>query len=92
MWLNCDAQWKMAYAEGFRPMRFYLDPDPQELTDLRESVAAAPTEAGSDHNCITVTHARIEKTTGGEPPGILIGHWDEGELNTDRLRLPRARH
>lgn len=87
-----DARWKFIHAEGFRPMLFDMENDPDELVDLGASPApehAAVRErmeaaifawARRHHNRITLTPERIEAMTGGEPPGILIGFWDEAEF------------
>lgn len=82
-----DARWKYIHAEGFRPMLFDLRNDPQELVDLgaspdhediRGRLSAAIFDwARQHHNRITVTPERIEAMTGKEPPGVLIGVWDE---------------
>ena len=84
-----DERWKYVHAEGFRPMLFDLDTDPQELVDLGADPAFAEVRqrmsdaifewARRHHNRITITGERIEKMTGGEPPGILIGFWDEAD-------------
>ena len=86
-----DARWKYIHAEGFRPMLFDLEADPDELCDLGASgetehaeVRARLHEAlfawARRHHCrITLDPATIERITGGEPPGILIGFWDEAE-------------
>ncbi|MFV0384939.1 alkaline phosphatase family protein [Paracoccus sp. (in: a-proteobacteria)] len=88
-----DDRWKYVHAEGFRPMLFDLETDPQELTDLgadpdhagvRDRMAAAIFAwARRHHNRFTLSPERIEKMTGGEPPGILIGFWDEAEFEAE---------
>lgn len=87
-----DDRWKFIHAEGFRPMLFDLASDPQELVDLGASEDAEHVAvrarmndalfawARRHHNRFTLTPERIEKMTGGEPPGILIGFWDEAEF------------
>ena len=86
----CDKRWKYVHAEGFRPMLFDLQEDPDELNDLgtapeHHDVRARMHEAIFDwsrqhHNRITLTPETIEEMTGTEPPGILIGYWDEAEF------------
>lgn len=88
-----DARWKYIHAEGFRPMLFDLENDPQELTDLgadpdhgaiRARMAAAIFAwSRRHHNRITKSPEQIEKMTGREPPGILIGFWDEAEFEAE---------
>ena len=86
----CDARWKYVHCEGFRPMLFDLETDPQELVDLGASPGHANVRqrmhdaifewSRKHHNRITLTPQRIEQMTGGEPPGILIGIWDEEQF------------
>jgi arylsulfatase A-like enzyme len=85
----CDNRWKYWHAEGFRPMLFDLENDPNELNDLGadpiyESVRQRMHEAIFEwarrhHNRITVSAERIEQMSNKEPPGILIGVWDEDD-------------
>ncbi len=86
-----DARWKYVHSEGFRPMLFDLQEDPQELVDLGDSESAELDKvrarmadaifrwARRHHNRITVTPERVEEMSGLEPKGILIGFWDEAE-------------
>lgn len=86
----CDRRWKYWHAEGFRPMLFDLENDPQELVDLGDDPAHEPVRrrmheaifewARRHHNRITVSPQRIEQMSNREPPGILIGVWDEREF------------
>jgi arylsulfatase A-like enzyme len=86
----CDTRWKYIHAEGFRPMLFDLENDPQELEDLGTSSAHGEVRARmydaifewsrQHHSRITLAPERIEAMTGNEPPGILIGFWDEAEF------------
>ncbi|MCL4674860.1 MAG: phosphonate monoester hydrolase, partial [Pararhodobacter sp.] len=77
--------------EGFRPMLFDLESDPQELHDLgAESDHAATIARLTDalfawtrqhHSRITVSPERVERmSSDGEPHGILIGYWDEADF------------
>ncbi len=89
-----DARWKYVFAEGFRPMLFDLATDPQELNDLGASKDSEHQDvrnrmsdalfawARQHHNRTTVTPEKIDKMAagGGEPSGIVIGHWDEAEF------------
>ena len=88
-----DARWKYIHAEGMRPMLFDLENDPMELHDLgadpalvaiRSRMADAIFEwARRHHNRITMTPERIEQMTGGEPPNIVIGCWDEQDFEAE---------
>jgi arylsulfatase A-like enzyme len=87
-----DERWKYILAEGFRPMLFDLETDPQELVDLGgvegkdlDNVRARMHEAVFEwarrhHNRITLSPEQIESMLGAEPPGVLIGFWDEAEF------------
>ena len=86
-----DSRWKYIFAEGFRPMLFDLEVDPKELYDLGESQKQIHLNAKKrlydalfewarkHHSRTTVTNEEIEKRTGKEPPGVIIGVWDEEE-------------
>jgi len=88
-----DKRWKYVHCEGFRPMLFDLQTDPQELCDLgadptyvaeRARLADAIfTWARRHHNRITLTPVRIDQMSGREPPGILIGYWDEKDYEQE---------
>lgn len=83
----CDKRWKYWHAEGFRPMLFDLQTDPLELNDLgkdpdfegvRRRMHEAIFEwARRHHNRITRSPEQIAQMSNREPPGILIGVWDE---------------
>ena len=89
----CDARWKYVHCEGFRPMLFDLQEDPQELVDLGASPAHGDVRARlheaifewsrRHHSRITLRPERIEQMTGKEPPGILIGIWDEDDFEAE---------
>jgi arylsulfatase A-like enzyme len=90
-----DGRWKMTHAEGFRPMLFDLDSDPQELIDLGGHPESAPilarlTEvmnvwARGHHNRVTISDEVIAQRSDGElKRGYIIGFWDQGELDQAR--------
>ena len=84
-----DDRWKYVHSEGFRPMLFDLVNDPMELDDLGASkdethlaVCKLMEErifewSRQHHNRTTKPFDVLEKITGGEPPGVFIGVWDE---------------
>jgi arylsulfatase A-like enzyme len=94
-----DGRWKYIHAPGFRPMLYDLQSDPQELRDLGADPAHEGTLvkmraalldwALTDHNRITMPDARIESYSSATQlkGGILIGYWDEAELEEARQRL-----
>ncbi|MEC7765013.1 MAG: sulfatase-like hydrolase/transferase [Pseudomonadota bacterium] len=86
-----DGRWKMIRAEGYRPMLYDLERDPEELEDLGADPALAPvigrlTErllswATSHHARITLSDEQVQAIAGSEfDAGILIGFWDEADL------------
>lgn len=94
-WLRMihDGRWKYVIAEGFRPMLFDLENDPDEYHDLggqpgHESTIARLHEelfrwARKPRQRATVADGAIESTFVQEKiaeGGILIGYWDEAEL------------
>lgn len=86
----CSDRWKYVHCEGFRPMLFDLLNDPNELTDLGASADHADVRSQMreaifqwsrrHHTRITLSAERIEQMTGREPPGVLIGIWDEADF------------
>jgi arylsulfatase A-like enzyme len=88
--MACDKRFKYWHCEGFRPMLFDLENDPLELNDLGEHPDYADERhrlreaifewARRHHNRFTLTPQRIDQMAGKEPPGILIGFWDEKEF------------
>jgi hypothetical protein len=86
-----DGRWKYIRCEGFRPVLFDLERDPQELTDiggsdLPEHVAVrARMEAAlldwatRHHTRITATQTVLARQKLAAETGILIGFWDEAE-------------
>ncbi|MCR9257731.1 MAG: alkaline phosphatase family protein [Alphaproteobacteria bacterium] len=86
-------RWKYVFAEGYRPMLFDLETDPQELVDLGsdpafEEVRKAMRDrvfawARRQRQRTTIADASILAATerGTVDSGVLIGFWDEAELN-----------
>ncbi len=94
-----DGRWKYIHVEGFRPMLFDLASDPGELADLGE----APEHAGQvnrlkeihfcwsrkHHARITCSPDTVEAMTDDvEPPGIMIGYWNQDELEKGGYTVP----
>lgn len=87
-----DGRWKFVRCEGFRPVLFDLESDPQELIDLGASEdpehvtvrtrmeAALLNWATRHHTRITATPAVLARQTKAAETGILIGFWDEAEF------------
>jgi arylsulfatase A-like enzyme len=84
-----DGRWKYIHCEGFRPVLFDLETDPEELTDLGEDprfedvrvrlFAAIGVWSRKHHNRITKSPEDIARMSGREPQGVLIGIWDEAD-------------
>jgi arylsulfatase A-like enzyme len=96
-WLRMifDGRWKYILAEGFRPLLFDLEADPDEFHDLGglpgyDAIKAELHErlfewARKPRQRLTVADDTIETTNVQErigEGGILIGYWDEDELET----------
>ncbi|MHA3977511.1 alkaline phosphatase family protein [Halovulum sp. GXIMD14794] len=87
-----DGRWKYIHAEGFRPMLYDLQTDPDELTDLgadpahgdqRDRLAEAMNAwARGHHNRVTMSDAAMAARSDGElRRGYVIGFWDQAELD-----------
>lgn len=86
-----DGRWKYIRCEGFRPVMFDLETDPQEVTDLggsddaehvavRARMEAALLDwATAHHTRITATPQVLARQKKAAETGILIGFWDEQE-------------
>ncbi|MEM8742698.1 MAG: sulfatase-like hydrolase/transferase, partial [Pseudomonadota bacterium] len=94
-----DGRWKYIHAEGFRPMLFDLQSDPDELVDLGGDPAFGDQIARlaahhfawtrQHHTRTTRSAAQVEAMTDQqEPPGIFIAYLDREELEADGRRLP----
>ncbi|MFK7764768.1 MAG: sulfatase-like hydrolase/transferase [Roseobacter sp.] len=89
-----DGCWKYIFAEGFRPMLFNLDSDPDELKDLGGDPHYADDAARMERLFFDWTRRTSQRTTcsdaqiaesdtrfGEAKAGILIGYRNEDELN-----------
>ena len=86
-----DGRWKYIRCEGFRPILWDLQNDPEELVDLGASEdplcvntrarmeAALLTWATRHHTRITATPEVLARQKIAAESGILIGFWDEAE-------------
>lgn len=104
-WLRMifDGRWKYVLAEGFRPMLFDLETDPNEYVDLGADPAFREICAGLHEKLFewarkprqraTIADGAIESVAIQErigEGGILIGYWDEEELaRASRTWAPR---
>ncbi|MFP7672712.1 alkaline phosphatase family protein [Marivita sp. S0852] len=88
-----DGRWKYIFAEGFPPMLFDLDTDPDELTDLGRDAAHAGEIARLERLFFDWTRRTSQRITrsdawiaardtrfGEAKSGILIGYRNEDEL------------
>ncbi|MEY8802515.1 alkaline phosphatase family protein [Leisingera sp. XS_AS12] len=88
-----DGRWKYIFAEGFRPMLFDLETDPDELKDLGAGPAHADEIARMERLFFDWTRRTSQRTTisdaviagrnaslGEAKVGILIGYRNEDEL------------
>ena len=94
-----DGRYKYIHVETMRPMLFDLQTDPAEVVDLANDQEHTKTLdrmsqlyfqwTRKHHNRITRSAETIEKMTDNkEPPGILIGYYDEQELYKENKSLP----
>lgn len=93
-----DGRFKYIHAPGFRPMLYDLETDPEEFHDLGDDPALEAVRvrlkdlllgwALTDHNRITMPDARIAAYGPAVQlkSGILIGYWDEAEVERARKR------
>ncbi|MEO1796290.1 MAG: alkaline phosphatase family protein [Pseudomonadota bacterium] len=93
-----DGRWKYIDAEGFRPILFDLETDPDELHDLgRDPDYLAQIArlrelhfawARKHHARTTKSAAQVDAMAAAhEPPGIFIAFKDEDELHAQGLNL-----
>jgi len=94
-----DGRWKYIHVEHMQPMLFDLQSDPDELINLGDDdaykaqldrLANCHFEwSRQHHNRTTMSEAAVEKMTDGkEPPGILIGFANRGEVEQEGRKLP----
>ena len=90
-----DGRWKYIHAEGFRPMLYDLETDPNEFDDLgdrpeyererRRLEDRMKKWALAHHNRVTISDEEIARRSGGElRRGYIIGFWDRTELDAAR--------
>src|SRR4029077_3900679 len=96
-----DGRWKYVYATGFRPMLFDLETDPLELSDRGADPTCTDVIARLQAKLfdwalhpkghITTTNERIAASAPSQlnqvKRGILIGVWDEAELEAIRAKI-----
>jgi len=88
-----DGRWKYIFAEGFRPMLYDLEADPDELTDLGADPAYVDEIVRLERQFFDWTRRMAQRTTksdewiaardatlGEAKAGILIGYRNEAEL------------
>ncbi len=94
-----DGRFKYIHVETMRPMLFDLQSDPDEINDLATDPYYADQLSRlsqllfewsrKHHNRITRSAEVVEQMTNNkEPPGILIGFYNEAELNAANRSLP----
>ncbi|MEM1235568.1 MAG: alkaline phosphatase family protein [Pseudomonadota bacterium] len=97
-----DGRWKYWHVEGYPPLLFDLENDPDELIDLgsdRAYSSEIDRLKGMHFEWARRHHSRVTKSASDvdamaaerEPPGIFIAYKDEKELVEDGLTLvPKA--
>ncbi|MEO3997154.1 alkaline phosphatase family protein [Mesorhizobium sp. CAU 1732] len=96
-----DTRWKMMHAEGFRPMLFDMEADPQELRDLGddpdyEAIVRMMYErlsrwARRMAQRTTRTDAQMEGGGGSGAKGILLGVFEPGEVPAEETAYYRGK-
>ncbi|MGX9356170.1 sulfatase-like hydrolase/transferase [Roseobacteraceae bacterium S113] len=92
-----DGRWKYIYTQGQRPMLFDLEADPNELTDLGEdprfdAERTRLKEAIFEWTLTarfrtTVPDSAIENRGPAFLRGVVIGFWDEADLEAAKARV-----
>jgi len=90
-----DGRWKYVHINGFDPVLFDLETDPDEVRDFGTSDApehvavrarlkeAMFTWSMRHHTRVTATDEVVQNLRSATQTGILIGFWDEVEYETD---------
>lgn len=92
LYMVFDGRWKYVFAEGFRPMLYDLETDPNEFEDLGASRHTEAERARLEGALFqwarrvsqrtTISDEQIRQHTGTDAKaGILIGYWDSNELS-----------
>ena len=87
-----DGKYKLIHAEGFRPMLFDLEADPDEMNDLGDTEDYAETRQNlasqlnawyrRHHNKTTISEAdTIKRENGDLKRGIFLGFWDQADMD-----------
>jgi arylsulfatase A-like enzyme len=97
LFMVCDQRWKYMVAEGFRPMLFDLENDPNEYIDLGEDAAHESVRQRmqdalnrwglrwSQRTTIS-DEAMLKRRGGSVNRGILIGYWDIDDVADDNRK------
>lgn len=87
----CDGRWKYVFAQGFRPMLYDLQDDPNELIDrggdTSPEIAAVLARFSQAHqdwasSYTRTTYTRVQTIARSEEQNarVLIGYWDEADF------------
>jgi hypothetical protein len=94
LFMVADQRWKLIHAEGFRPLLFDLESDPEEFTDLGESAEHEGVRQMMYDRLFRWARRHAQRTTrsdrqivgmqgGATRRGILLGVYDGSEVDPE---------
>ena len=101
LFMVADRRWKMVHAEGFRPMLFDLESDPNEFRDLGDCPRHAEIRAMMSERLFHWSRRHAQRTTRSDAQieamrsdsgrkGVLIGVYDASEVPDELLAKYRG--
>ncbi|MGI9418340.1 MAG: alkaline phosphatase family protein [Geminicoccaceae bacterium] len=102
LFMVADHRWKLIHAEGFRPMLFDLENDPNEFEDLGGSQAHQEIREMMDRRLFAWARRHAQRTTRSDAQiegmrgrsrrkGVLLGVFDDGDVPAELTEKYRGR-